>query len=245
MHPMMRIDEAPLPERPKPLTVRGSERRREILEVVVVLLVAVLPYLLSAWFAQPGGAPFAGPTRSIDRITGAIETSVPILYIIYRTGEGWARFGIRAFRPTDALVAAGLWAATWLGCRAFTSPSPFSFPVTSQGSIPVPSAPAFSLFGSALLVVSLAAGAFAEEVAMRSFLLHRLEKLTQSKAWAVVIASLLFGSYHIYEGLWNAMSVTFMGLVFSIYFVNYRRIAPLVLAHTAWNVWLTILSMRH
>ena len=77
---------------------------------------------------------------------------------------------------------------------------------------------------------------------MRGYLLPRLERLLRSTAAAVVITSLLFASYHIYQGFAAVCGSAAFGLVYAVAFCMTRRIWPLCLAHTMTN-WMIFMSM--
>jgi membrane protease YdiL (CAAX protease family) len=77
---------------------------------------------------------------------------------------------------------------------------------------------------------SLANG-FAEEVILRGFLLTRFEKLLRSTTLAVVLTSVMFASYHIYQGVGPMISIFGLGLVYGCAFCWIRRIWPLAIAH--------------
>jgi len=84
--------------------------------------------------------------------------------------------------------------------------------------------------------LALLANSFAEEIVMRGYMIDRLEQLF-GKSWlAILISSLLFGSYHIYQGLLGAGSAVFIGMVFGTWFVWTRRLGALIVAHTICNL---------
>jgi len=84
--------------------------------------------------------------------------------------------------------------------------------------------------------LALLANSFAEEIVMRGYMIDRLERLF-GKSWlAILISSLLFGSYHIYQGLLGAGSAVFIGMVFGAWFVWTRRLGALIVAHTVCNL---------
>jgi hypothetical protein len=48
----------------------------------------------------------------------------------------------------------------------------------------------------------------------------------------VVIAAVLRGSYHFYQGLGGFAGNAVMGLIFGFLFLRWRRAAPMIVAHT-------------
>lgn len=56
---------------------------------------------------------------------------------------------------------------------------------------------------------------------------------------AVLLSAALFGAIHTQQGSFGVAWAVVAGLVYGIFFVRVRRIWPLVLAHTLWNVVVT------
>ena len=78
--------------------------------------------------------------------------------------------------------------------------------------------------------LALLANSFAEEIVMRGYMIDRLEQLF-GKSWLeILISSLLFGSYHIYQGLLGAGGAVFIGMVFGTWFVSMTAFATFLLA---------------
>ena len=84
----------------------------------------------------------------------------------------------------------------------------------------------------AVLFPALIANSIAEELVMRAYLIDRLERLLGSCWAAVLISAMMFGSYHIYQGVLGGFSASLMGLCFGFYFALCRRLFPLVVGHT-------------
>jgi membrane protease YdiL (CAAX protease family) len=161
---------------------------------------------------------------------------VPLLYIMWRSGESFASFGLRHFRPIadSALsVAATLasLAAAWCSMFLFygLDVGPSHNPVSDVS-------PLSSLADYAILVPAMAANAFAEELAMRSYVITRLNQFGMGGFGAIVVSAVLFGAYHIYQGVGPMLVVTIGGLVLGGLFVLTRRLWPLVFAHFVMDV---------
>jgi membrane protease YdiL (CAAX protease family) len=88
--------------------------------------------------------------------------------------------------------------------------------------------------------LTLLANSVAEEIVMRGYMIDRLERLF-GKSWlAILISSLLFGSYHIHLGLLGAGTAVVIGMVFGTWFVWTRRLGALIVAHTIYNLLLKL-----
>jgi membrane protease YdiL (CAAX protease family) len=94
-----------------------------------------------------------------------------------------------------------------------------------------------------LLTVFLLVNPCFEEVVVRGYFSTELEALTGSKLIAIVIPPLFQGFYHLYQGRIAALSFTAVFMLFSIYFVKTRRLVPVIVAHTVfdltliWRLW--------
>jgi len=72
-----------------------------------------------------------------------------------------------------------------------------------------------------------------EEIS-RIFLLKALWNISDNKHWeitAIVLASALIGTVHLYQGLSGVIGIGLKSLIMCFYFYKYRRIAPLVISH--------------
>ena len=87
-----------------------------------------------------------------------------------------------------------------------------------------------------VIVASGLANGFAEELAMRAYFIPRLVQLSGSRTVAVLLTSVVFALYHLYQGPVGAVHAFSIGLVFGIYFVTARRFWPVALAHAAMDV---------
>jgi membrane protease YdiL (CAAX protease family) len=77
---------------------------------------------------------------------------------------------------------------------------------------------------------------FLEEVLVVGYLLTRLRQLDVRWEVALVASALLRGSYHLYQGGGQALGNVLMGLVFGYVWLRWRRLWPLVVAHTVMDV---------
>ncbi|HEY9523633.1 MAG TPA: type II CAAX endopeptidase family protein [Thermopolyspora sp.] len=71
-----------------------------------------------------------------------------------------------------------------------------------------------------------------EEVLVSGYLLHRLAQLRWSPWRAVTAASVLRGSYHLYQGFGGFIGNLAMGVVFGRLYQRWGRTTPLIIAHS-------------
>jgi membrane protease YdiL (CAAX protease family) len=104
----------------------------------------------------------------------------------------------------------------------------------------------FSQFGVSsppLLTLLMLVNPCFEEIVVRGYLSTELLSLTPRKWIAVILPTLFQGTYHLYQGRLTAIAFTGVFLMFSIYFVKTRRLIPILIAHTVfdltliWRLW--------
>jgi len=82
-----------------------------------------------------------------------------------------------------------------------------------------------------LLLSALRAG-ITEEVIVIGYLYARLGDLGWGKWQIIISTALLRGTYHLYQGIGAFIGNIAMGLLFGWLYTRYRRVLPLVIAHT-------------
>ncbi|SNY03773.1 CPBP family intramembrane glutamic endopeptidase [Paractinoplanes atraurantiacus] len=87
-----------------------------------------------------------------------------------------------------------------------------------------------------VLILSAAQNAILEEVIVVGYLMTRLRQLQYSTVWIVVCSAVLRGSYHLYQGFGAFVGNAVMGVIFALFFLRYKRVMPLIVAHTLLDV---------
>ncbi len=207
-------------------------RLHDILGIIVVLCVAVLPdafnacVLWAGWVDAPSGFAYI----QLALIVRALQVSAPVLLIVLVTHVNWQSVGFVQVRwLRDFLMGLGIWLLGTFAFYATCSVMPASvFPspeVSTNFEHPT------EIFGFLLLLAGSCANGFAEELIIRGYLLTRLECVLRSTWSAVLITSLLFAAYHLYQGVGSMIGIAVLGLVYGTAFCVCRRIWPLVFAH--------------
>ncbi len=83
-----------------------------------------------------------------------------------------------------------------------------------------------------VLVLAAAQNAILEEVVVVGYLVIRLRQLAWRLPMIVAASALLRGAYHLYQGFGGFLGNAAMGVVFALFFVRFRRVGPLMIAHT-------------
>lgn len=208
----------------------GEDRRSLRAEVLVVLAVAVVPYLMAAFLLAVDGT--SGRSSSLaEDVLGVLGKSIGnialVAYLIRRSGLPVARFGLQSLEPrSDGPIALMLVVVPWFLTIAILSAFPprAADPWSTFVASPSP-------LNYALILVGSCFNGLSEELVMRAYLITRLEQLLGSTARAVAASTALFAAYHLYAGFAGLTFGVVFGLVAALLFVRFRRLIPLVAAH--------------
>lgn len=150
------------------------------------------------------------------------------LYLLWRSGIGPARIGLGRFRWKPDLLGG-------LGLAALIGLPGLALYVVGRmlgiGVEVVPSALTDTWWRIPVLLAMAFANAWAEEVIVVGFLMTRLRQLDVSPGRTLLLASLLRGTYHLYQGFGAGVGNVVMGLVFGYAWQRTGRLWPLIVAH--------------
>jgi len=179
--------------------------------------------------SQAPGHPWLDLALQLTDIASGLVPVLLVAHLLMRSRESFTDLGIDRSQPRfdvlrGALVAAVVGGAG-LGFYLIVHASGANLTVVPEDlpnvwwRIPV-------------LILSAAQNGIAEEVLVLGYLLRRLDQLGWSPTRAVVLASVVRGSYHLYQGFGGFAANMVMGLVFGWLFLRWKRAAPFVVAHT-------------
>lgn len=151
------------------------------------------------------------------------------LYLLWRGGIRLATIGLdRTGRWRDVRLGIGLTALIGIpGLALYFVGWKLGFNVALQ-----PSTLDETWWRPITLTLSAFGNSFAEEILVVGYLLTRLRQLGWRENSALLLAAVLRGSYHLYQGFGGFLGNLVMGLVFGRIWQRTGRIWPLVLAHT-------------
>ncbi|MGQ0840493.1 CPBP family intramembrane glutamic endopeptidase [Actinokineospora sp.] len=151
------------------------------------------------------------------------------LYLLYRAGIRFAAVGLDGGRKrADALAGVGLAAligVPGLGFYLVSHALGYNLAVA-------PSTLDDTWWRPVVLTLLAAGNAWAEEVLVVGYLISRLRHLGFRENSSLVVAAVVRGSYHLYQGFGGFVGNVVMGLVFGRVWQRTGRLWPLVLAHT-------------
>ena len=87
-----------------------------------------------------------------------------------------------------------------------------------------------------VLTLSAVQNSLVEEVIMIGYLFVRLTQLGWRVPLIIAVSALVRGSYHLYQGFGGFVGNVIMGVIFALIYLRWRRVGPLVVAHTLLDV---------
>lgn len=221
-----------------------SDRRTMIGDVALLACVGVVPHLLQcvSFYASPHESSMPFVAQSITTIAYSLPSIAAAAYVMTRSREGPAAFGLK--KPH---VGIDLGLGLLLFALALIVERSLAFPLYallegiglvresgSEGHF----TPPVGAWQHALVVPTQLSNAAGEELILCA-LNVRLVHLLRNRVAAVVIVALAFASYHLYQGVYSAALIFFGGLIHQAAFIASRRVWPNVVSHMAMNtvIW--------
>ncbi|PRX47870.1 membrane protease YdiL (CAAX protease family) [Prauserella shujinwangii] len=155
------------------------------------------------------------------------------VYLLWRAGMRLAEVGLDRSRPRrDLAWGAGLAALIGIpGLALYFVGWQLGFNLTVQ-----PSTLGETWWRPLTLTLAAFGNSFAEEVLVVAYVLTRLRQLGWGENRSLLLAAVLRGSYHLYQGVGGFVGNLVMGLVFGRVWQRTNRLWPLVVAHTLLDV---------
>ncbi len=205
-----------------------DNRRVQLLEVLVFLLLIVPSMVLSLFVIRAGGMEFVPAAVSV--MLRDLSLVCLILYFLRRNGEPLDRLGwdFRNFGK-EAALGVMLFIPMFLGAGLLDQ-------YLQQAGLSPPATPGPAMLavkGRAEVVLAfflVVLVAFAEETIFRGYLLLRFRGVNLGLPWAVLLSAVLFSLGHGYEGSSGVITVGAMGLWLAVVYVWRRSlVAPMVM----------------
>ena len=87
-----------------------------------------------------------------------------------------------------------------------------------------------------VLILSAAQNALLEEIVVIGYLFTRLRQLAWNATAIIALSAIIRGSYHLYQGIGGFIGNLIMGVVFGLIYLRWKRVAPLIVAHTLLDI---------
>ena len=218
-----------------------QENRQLWWEVMAVLCLSYFPFfiwgLFGLFWKEQSSYSFASGT--LYDVISSIQIIAPLLAIIALGSDRWSSFGIVRIKwISDIAITICV-----LVCGMFIYGKFYYSIIRLSADVPIatsemaaPQGVLSSLFCLSGCILS----GISQELVMRGYLIARFERLLRSTFAAVLLSTVLFASYHIYQGTAAVVASAAFGLVYAGAFCITRRIWPLCAAHGL-NNWIIFL----
>ncbi|HZA83505.1 MAG TPA: CPBP family intramembrane glutamic endopeptidase [Actinomycetes bacterium] len=227
------------PER-NPVPRPAGPPRMLRLELGLVLLLAFSPGILGLLLLGLGPQ---GSAEVEAELVPAVVSIVfqlflswsPVLvigYLLARSQEGWAGIGLTRFRPADIGMGAVLWVASFFLVLVLAQ----LFQYFGQREVDFLTEGLPLWFRAVQAVLIAVTAGVTEEIVVRGYAQTRLEQLRVSTPAILLVPTALWGILHVYQGLGAALTIFCLGLLYAWYFHRTRRLWPLILAHTLFDM---------
>lgn len=230
------VTDRPLPRLP------DQEKRQRWFEVSLVLLLACGGFVLNAIYLLENGPGAMSGTSNVRWSVGIIQEAACLMLVGYVLSRRRLKFSNLGLRWSVSGVVVGLLIAV------------ISYVVYGIGSALVQigyrhmfgtmaSSPRSSQFfghPSVMFIPFSLLNPFFEELIIRAYLMTEVADLTQSSALAVMVSVAVQFSYHLYYGWIGAISISFLFLVFALYYARARQVLPVIVAHGLFDIYALI-----
>ncbi len=206
----------------------GVDRRRDLFEVLVLLLF-IVPPMLGSFFVSAGDN-LHFPSLAFSVLSEDLALMGLVLFFLWRNGEplasiGWklnglkkeTALGVALFLP--AMVGLSLAEGVFQKLGLSTHMTHLPEFLTAVGPLEM-------LLACVLVIVV----AIVEETIFRGYLLLRFNNLTGSISASILISSVLFSIGHGYEGPANLVTLGLLGIILALICIRRKSlVAPTVL----------------
>jgi membrane protease YdiL (CAAX protease family) len=179
--------------------------------------------------SQAPGRPLLALFLQLVSLGSGVAPVILVFYLLARNGERPSSIGVDRSQPLKDLARGAVLAAviggSGLGLYLAAYKLGFNVNVVAESLPDV-------WWRFPVLVLSALQNGLLEEVLVIGYLLTRFERLGVSPFWAVTMAAVLRGSYHLYQGFGGFAGNAVMGVIFGVLFLRWRRATPMIIAHT-------------
>ena len=213
------------------------ESRKILIDIIVVYVIALLAPTIHGFYTYvSGNIQYNSLHSNYQFILAILERLGGILilwYVMYKNDSNLQGFGL-SFRFKDIWHSIVLILLYYLG-NYFVSILIY-YIAPSFYSIQPKNIEFFMSKITIWYVLLMIINPFFEELIVRSFFIEKIEALTNSSLVAIILSIILQLLPHIYQGFIALIYLGVMFTIFSLYYVRYRRIVPVILAHMFFDI---------
>jgi membrane protease YdiL (CAAX protease family) len=232
------------------VTAAVDRRRALRAEVLIVLLLSLgqsAVYAVVSLIAKvTAGKPLSQQTVTMNpsqsprpyldltyQLLGIVFALIPVLLALYLLGSARTELGVPLLRPRlDVGWGVGLAAAVGIPGLLLV----YAAERLGVNAQLVPAALQPRWWAVPVLILAAVENAVLEEVIVVGYLITRLREFGLRLPLIVASSAILRGSYHLYQGFGAFVGNAVMGVLFALFFVRYKRVMPLIVAHSLLDI---------
>jgi membrane protease YdiL (CAAX protease family) len=227
-----------------------SNKKLRAVEFALVIFVALAPLIFRSTFILLTGR-HTDKADSFDAlyfggIISQVSTLMILVYVLFRQGRSLAKIGL-TFAWMDLAYSVLLVVVVYGAAYIWSAGTIYGYYFVTK-SVPNvrPQNVEFLAVGITLpSLIYVLLNPFYEELIVRAFTISEVKYLTKRSSLAVITSVVLQTSYHLYQGAFAAWSYVPIFLIFSLYYVKWKRITPVILAHLYFDLWALLAMSRH
>jgi membrane protease YdiL (CAAX protease family) len=175
------------------------------------------------------GRPLLDLILQLLNVTLSLAPVFLVFYLLARNGERPSSIGVDAREPGKDLARGAVLAALIGGSGLLLYL--VAYHIGAELNVVAESLPDV-WWRIPVLLLSAFQNAALEEVVVLGYLISRLERLGVRPSRAIAISAVIRGSYHLYQGAGGFVGNAVMGVIFGVLFRRWRRVTPMIIAHT-------------
>lgn len=217
--------------------IEDSNKRLRLIELVMVIAVAFSTSIVKSVYTLLLNIPLEFPKDTnlffISDITHELSAVIVLVYILFRQGNTIKTIGF-VYSLKDILHSFGLIIVSIISAYLFKYIM-YYLNLVEINSFPNNVEFIYSKVTVFYLIFVLINPIF-EELIVRGFVITEVLYMT-GKGYVAVIASVLIQiSYHLYQGFVPALNLGAIFLVYSLYFLKFKRLIPVIIAHAFFDI---------
>jgi membrane protease YdiL (CAAX protease family) len=224
-----------------------KEKKFRLFDLIVVLSITILPALVKAVYLLASGLTNYTPDHlDFTFLLGFIQHALGILllfYILFIRNRTFRDLGL-SINGEDILFGIGLAIATTIIYLIFVYILYFLSPTLYKEAAQARNTGFLYDHFSIPLLLYILINPFYEELIVRGFAMTEIEALSNNKILAVVVSTFIQTSYHLYQGVPQALLISTIFLGYSIFYSKTRRLTPVIIAHLILDLAILI-KIRH
>jgi len=215
-----------------------NTKKNKFFDLLIVLGISLLPIIITALYrfcvTRISYYPEQLNLKLISSITHEVLSILLLFYVLVNRGKTYKDLGI-IINVKEILIGIGVFICAYIMYYISYYLLRSILPGSLLQELTTKNVDYLTNF-TWLLALYIVINPFFEELIVRGFAITEIYSLTNSKIIAVVISTLLQSTYHLYQGIFPTLLMTFTFLFYSIYYIKTGKLTPIIIAHLIFDL---------